>query len=291
MARIRIIGPIGELSGKLSGQVFARNKSGYYVRANAIGTNPNTDAQIRARTAFATASSQYHSLTSPQKVAWQNFATNDFVPKGGTVPGTLSGFNAWVSTRAVVENATQMIYAPTTLSVNGTPATVTNTGYGFSSDTPNSMLQSGLVDDNNDVFGIQITAGAGSSGSGSSLTNVELTLNASGVVSPPSITTFDGPITGGKTKVGFAVYASKGQQQQAMFVENPEEYLISYLPSFEFATSKTFDDVKLVFNLQNDVADYQNLPNYNEWTRLTLYTVSLNGMMTKVGSKMIQVGA
>lgn len=288
MARIVVTGIAGELRGKLGGNVFARNKAGAYVRANAIGTNPNTDAQIRARTAFATASSQYHSLTDAQKIGWQNFATNEFVPKSGTVPGTLSGFNAWVSTRSVVENATEMTHTLTTININGTGAVVTTSPYQYNQNAPISMLQSGLVDVNGVAFGVQITDATATS-SESSFSSAEITLNASGVSTAPEILDFKGPITGGSTPVGFALYMSRGMGQAQMFVENEEEYLVSYLESPSFATNKPFINCKLPFTLEQSSTKYQQLPQPNTYIRLTLYSVSLSGMMTKIGAKVTQI--
>lgn len=289
MARIVVTGIAGELSGKLGGNVFSRNRAGAYVRANAIGTNPNTDAQIRARTAFATASSQYHSLTDTQKVGWMNFANTDFVPKGGTVPGRLSGFNAFVSMRSVIENAVQKNIATTSIDVATVAKTVTSTPFLVTHDAPTAMLESGLVDNASNTFGIELTGVAPLSASGL-LSSATITLNPTGIIAPPSITDFVGHVAGGTTPVGFALYASKGQLQQKMFVENEEEYLIGYVKPLSFATATAFSDVQINFTNPQASAEYQQLPQTGEYSRFTLYTVSQNGMMVKVGGLIAQIG-
>lgn len=289
MARIKVTGPIGELSGKLGGQVFARNKAGYYVRANAFGTDPNTLAQVRARTAFSTASSAYHSLTDIQKSMWQSFATLDFVPKKGTPPGTLSGFNAFVSMRSVVESAEALKTTPTAILVNAISKTVIADAYQIPTTPPAAgMLQNGLVDNAGDPFITQISNPVVTASSGV-LSAASVTLNALGVSAPPDVDSFRGAATTGNYDVGFALYASRGKQQANMFFENEEEYLVGTLPHLSFSTTVQFEDVVLPFTLVQAPSNYQSLPSAGQFTRLTVYTVSRTGMMTKLGAIVAQV--
>ena len=104
----KITGYIGELSGKLGGMIFARNKGGAYVKAFATPTNPNTEAQKKARTMFGLAVSAWHAIADTSKQEWNQFATTVFKPKHGAPGVVYSGFNAYVSCRNVLLNLSRL---------------------------------------------------------------------------------------------------------------------------------------------------------------------------------------
>lgn len=111
---------IGELSGKLGGYIFARNKGGSYVRAFATPTNPRTIAQIRARGIFSSAVTGWHALTDATKQLWNQAAATFFKSKHPVAGTSLSGFNAYVSAKANLESANQKNVV---LTFNGITAT------------------------------------------------------------------------------------------------------------------------------------------------------------------------
>lgn len=93
MALIKLTAIVDNISGKLNGSVFARNKGGHYVRSKSNPTNPRTGIQSSARAAFASIAAAWRGLTGAQRSAW-NGATNDFPYQnklGDTK--TLSGFS------------------------------------------------------------------------------------------------------------------------------------------------------------------------------------------------------
>ena len=63
--------------GKLGGQVYARNRSGAYVRNKVTPNNPQTIAQSAARSRLAKFSEQWRGLSQAQRDAW-NAAAPDF---------------------------------------------------------------------------------------------------------------------------------------------------------------------------------------------------------------------
>ena len=88
---------LGELSGKIAGNVFAHNRGGSYVRAWAIPTNPNTPQQQAVRTAMSnlvTAWSQ--ELTQLQRNAWDNYAANVEMTNRLGSPIFLTGQNHFI---------------------------------------------------------------------------------------------------------------------------------------------------------------------------------------------------
>ncbi len=68
---------LGELSGKLNGSVFARNRGGTYVRKWAKPTNPNTPAQQLIRTVMSNLVIAWQTiLTQLQRDNWATYAAN-----------------------------------------------------------------------------------------------------------------------------------------------------------------------------------------------------------------------
>lgn len=92
MALIKLTAIVDNISGKLNGTVFARNKGGNYMRSKSKPTNPRSLAQIAVRAAFGAIAQIWRALTPAQRHAW-NAATEDYKYQnrlGDTK--TLSGF-------------------------------------------------------------------------------------------------------------------------------------------------------------------------------------------------------
>lgn len=82
------------ISGKLGGQVFARNKGGAYVRNQGATINPQTPAQTAVRSAFGTLATRWQGLTDAERLAWKVYADNTPVP-GRFQPILLSGLSMY----------------------------------------------------------------------------------------------------------------------------------------------------------------------------------------------------
>jgi len=67
MARVKFGAIVVDMSGKLGGHVFAKNKSGSYVRTKTTPLNPRTALQTDVRAMFATLSSGWGNLTDVQR--------------------------------------------------------------------------------------------------------------------------------------------------------------------------------------------------------------------------------
>lgn len=76
MAKIKFGMMMTDASGKLGGQVFAKNRGGSYVRTKRTPSNPQTSAQMAIRGIFASISSRWSSLTEQQRASWNGFVAD-----------------------------------------------------------------------------------------------------------------------------------------------------------------------------------------------------------------------
>ncbi len=96
MANIKLGVVVAAISGKVSGNVFATNKSGAYLRKWSKPTNANTQSQRRVRGTMTALASFWRSLTDQERLSWAASAalrpvTNTF---GDQVK--LSGFGLYM---------------------------------------------------------------------------------------------------------------------------------------------------------------------------------------------------
>jgi hypothetical protein len=119
MARIVSMGPLGTLSGKIAGQVMARNRYGAYSRNFTMPINPASDKQETARAVVADLAIAWSALTPGQRAAWDTYAAA--VPLIGRTgqPDYITGFNHFVrsnASRLRIAEA-RALDGPTTLSM------------------------------------------------------------------------------------------------------------------------------------------------------------------------------
>jgi hypothetical protein len=88
--------------------------------------NPRTLAQQSARTNFGTASNRYHTLSNAQKANWNAFAPF-YNNKSTGLPNGLSGFNVFVATNQLAQNAEDLQATNQTIKKNGTGTALANT--------------------------------------------------------------------------------------------------------------------------------------------------------------------
>lgn len=94
MAKVKFSALIAEMRNKLNGSVFARNRGGAYLRNKVTPTNPQTAAQVAARSLLTQFSQAWRSLTQAQRDSWNSvvdqWATTDVFgdvvnPSGATL--------------------------------------------------------------------------------------------------------------------------------------------------------------------------------------------------------------
>ncbi len=103
----------GDMSGKLGGSVFSRNKAGKIVRAYVVPTDARSGAQISNRSRFSGAVSQWNTLTDAEKAAWNQFAVSNFSGKKRTISGLYSGYQAFSSCNLQLATANRSLIVPT----------------------------------------------------------------------------------------------------------------------------------------------------------------------------------
>ena len=76
MAKIKMGSIVTDMSGKLGGHVYAKNKGGNYVRTKATPSNPQTPAQMSIRGIFASISSGWSALTDAGRESFNGFVSS-----------------------------------------------------------------------------------------------------------------------------------------------------------------------------------------------------------------------
>ncbi len=111
MALVKYAGGIGQMSGKIAGNVFARNKGGNYVRVGTTPVNPRTPRQSVVRAAMAFLVDLWaNTLTVGQRDAWNLYASNVTVLNRLGEAINLSGFNHYIRSNMIrKQNALQRI--------------------------------------------------------------------------------------------------------------------------------------------------------------------------------------
>jgi hypothetical protein len=75
MAKIKFGFGVAEVRNKLGGSVFARNKGGNYVRTKVTPLNPQTSAQVGARSLLTQLAQSFRALSQNEITAWNNATT------------------------------------------------------------------------------------------------------------------------------------------------------------------------------------------------------------------------
>lgn len=70
MAKVKFSALISEMRNKLNGSVFSRNRGGAYLRNKVTPLNPQTSAQVAARSLLTFFSQSWRSLSDDQRAAW-----------------------------------------------------------------------------------------------------------------------------------------------------------------------------------------------------------------------------
>lgn len=76
MAKIKFGAMMVDASGKLGGQVFAKNRGGAYIRTKTTPLNPQSTAQMAVRGVFASISSAWSGLTEAGRTSFNNLVSS-----------------------------------------------------------------------------------------------------------------------------------------------------------------------------------------------------------------------
>lgn len=263
------------VQGKVGGQVYARNKGGYYVRSWAKPTDPRTVAQMNARATFSSASGLWHVQTDASKAQWNGFALTNFNPKH-PIPGVLySGQQAFNSLRNTALTGVRL--ARTTV-ITAPAVTATFTGFAPVSVAPSGSFSASIKD----------SAGAPLSQSLASATLTALGAFTAVInfdrITPTGSPLWRDAISG--VKSGLVFYASNPLQQAGMFVTNPELQIVGlmkpptvstgWLAVSSYTISMTAADLpystRKIWYSVGDVVE------------ITAYAIGENGMLARLNS-------
>lgn len=75
MALIKLTAIVDNISGKLNGTVFSKNKGGHYMRSKSMPSNPKTSFQTAVRARFGAIAQLWGALTEAQRDAWRAMAS------------------------------------------------------------------------------------------------------------------------------------------------------------------------------------------------------------------------
>lgn len=97
MARVIFSGiGVTQMRGKIGNEVFFKNRAGAAVRSYAVPTQPNTSAQLTARSYMATIISQWQGLSDFQREQWRLLATRQLKRNGVGNRKNLSSYQMFV---------------------------------------------------------------------------------------------------------------------------------------------------------------------------------------------------
>ncbi len=127
MAKVQFGGGISAMSGKLSGNVFARNKGGAYARNWVKPTNPATVKQQNQRNTLSLKSAAWRGLTDEQRNSWKSWADDNPVLDRLGASIVLTGAQAYTKININRDNASDSDTQSTTPSAPTFAANVLDT--------------------------------------------------------------------------------------------------------------------------------------------------------------------
>ena len=277
----------GELSGKLGGNIFARNGHGSYVRQFTQPMNPNTLAQQTARNTFTQAANLFSTLESFDKTRWNEYAKTQYKPRKLSRTGKNSGYDAFMSLQQVKRM----------MQINGSPVT-----YLFDTLPHEQELSGCIINVNNIippkksksvVFKAQNNAEFTSQISliRMSYTGaLEVVFENSGNDGPVII---EENVDVNDNANGYIVYCSESHRNSGGFYKTPLSKAIMYAsPWITLSGLYPPTPANTVSVSQSSLfrrSDYKEFPQVGDFVLITVYSVDCQGQMEQMGSKEIQV--
>lgn len=97
MAKIKFGNIVVDMRGKISGNVYSKNKGGAYSRVRVVPVNPRSEAQNAVRAVFTALSQAWQGLTASQRNGWSQATVNFPATNSLGDSHTLSGNALYVS--------------------------------------------------------------------------------------------------------------------------------------------------------------------------------------------------
>ena len=279
MAKVTFINAI--IQGAVEGQVYSRNRGGYYVKGYAKPLNPNSQAQAAARTRFGNAASIWHSLTDIQKAQWNAYAETHFRPKGGMLMSYRSGFQAFVS----LYNAAYSAQSLARVFTMPLPLLADPSFLEFEPTLTPPSQELGVM--------IQTSAGAPLPMLFTNATLDSSNANFTATFGFPSKQTnapvFEDAV--GSVPVGLLFQASKSMTQAQQYVSNPAMTTLATMKPIDAIADWAESDVITVSatGADFDITKYKLWYNTGEKVSITAYLIGQNGALGQLGQLTITV--
>lgn len=282
----KIVPFLGNISGKIAGNVFASNKGGAYIRQFVKPTNANSPAQQRARAAFSAGSRAWATLTSTLKSAWNEFASSSFSPKIPKSGVTYSGASAYSSllnqakaSQASAAESVLMDATPTDLELLAIPFTTPT--------TPPLGKFTGRVTDSTLLISAPLEF---MSAELSATTGAECKVTISCLNSGIDPTVFAGggfidPVTA--EPFGFSLYVSKRIPAGAGRPSQLQKFLFATIPPFSVVGPVTFPEGPswtLVFPNPGYSESSKYSLNSDDTVSVDCFAISASGSSVLLGS-------
>jgi hypothetical protein len=290
LARVTFINAI--MSGSVGGTTYSSNKGGAVARVRVTPTNRRTGAQVRRRQQLGSVAATWNSLLPANRLAWESYATNLYVPKHGRRPGVAyAGFNAFSGCNNLLIAGQGYIG---TLVITSGIAPVTNTDTDFTVDLGPSLNQvSGQIIGsgegqvaNQTVSDLSITSMAGPS---YQPLNVVFKVNYS---QPISLTAGNLSDAGSNNEIGYIVMCSRKLANINAAVRNKDMFLIGTTGVINF-TAGTGDTSSLGFSLTAPDELFSNsikLPVNGDAIEVSVWELDTGGQQKELLRQRLTIG-
>lgn len=270
-----------ELSGRLGGIIASKNKASAYFRVGARPVQPDSVAQLNAKSRFGSGAGIFRALSAINKALWNGFAQGIFSPRNTTNNGQYSGQQACQALATSFNNAVSEdrsfgvqvngavlaggeTFEPYDGPQDSPPVLSTNSNLLLrpSGSVSTNLLSGVIKNDGQFSFKIQIGDGVGA--------DIDSFKNSSGA------------------KVGYAVFMSSGNPTANMFFREKLRYLLGYFQHVEATVPADLDgaqDFEFTGTDAFPIGNYKTFPGTGETVIISVFAVDANNQMSLVGSK------
>lgn len=276
---------LSDMRGSLGGNVFSRNRFGNYVRLRVSPIQPNTPAQLGAKTTFGSSAPVFRSLSASEKQLFNNFARLSFQPRNKTNLGRYTGQLAFTALWTQFQNSLR-INRNFTISKNDVilPGGITTTPFEGPIAAGLSNLLVPVATDNNGAEQALSLINANLSASGE--INFKLQMgNGNGF----DFIGFSSPSTG---NFGFTAFSSSSNPVEGMAFRNKEKYFIGAFNRAQFVVPADGDGANNFTITSTDfinTLDYQSFPAQNTFVLISVYMSSNTNQVKLIGRFEVQV--
>lgn len=281
-------GTIGtDYRGSVDGITGSKNAAGNYFKQKSHPTNPNSQAQQLARSAFRDASKVYQTLTVAQKQAWDTFRLKTFNPFNGKNISQYTSSQACTAIQASIINFNRLKVLPTIQGFGEATAItgITNADIPITGIAPLLSVAPNILDTTGNPATYEIV---GIYMSTANVITIDLRfkgLSGAGLGQGAFIDLSSLPY-------GFEIFMSTAVAREGMAPYNPMANSIVSTGLITFATDNLsgFTGFRMTLNASQFVANMKNQPSSGAFFLVTVTNTDNKGTQSKIGSKYCEYG-